>query len=269
MAGIGVAVSGVTGRMGRTLVRLIAEAEDLVLVGGVASHARSGDDAASLGCDRVHAPADAAELVGSADVVIDFSTPDGLMALLDGARGALAGRALVCGTTGLDAAAQRRLDELAAEAAVFVASNFSAGVHVLGRLVERAARSLGAAGYDIEIVESHHAGKADAPSGTALSLGEAAARGRAAPLQQVRRDGRSGAVGARPRGEIGFHAIRGGGVIGEHSVQFIGARERIELSHVALDRALFAAGALDAARWAARRAPGRYGMADMLPDEER
>lgn len=268
MGQLRIAISGVTGRMGQALVRLAGESADVVVAGGIAATARAGDAAARFGVARIHAAADAGALVERVDAVIDFSTPDGLAALLDGAGGALAGRALVTGTTGLDAAAARRLDEAAVRGPVFVAANFSIGVHVLTRLVERAARLLGANGWDIEIVEAHHGRKTDAPSGTALALGGAAARGRGASLEKARRDGRSGDVGARPAGEIGFHAVRGGGVIGEHHVHLLGALERIELSHMALDRSLFAAGALAAARWAAAQAPGRYGMADMLAAEE-
>lgn len=148
--------------------------------------------------------------------------------------------------------------------AVLQAANFSIGVNLLLRLAEEAARTLPAEGYDVEIVETHHRRKADAPSGTALALGRAVAAGREARLEELRRDGRSGVTGERAVGEIGMHALRGGDVVGEHQVLFIGARERIELTHAAGDRALFADGALLAARWIAGKQPGRYQMREVL-----
>jgi 4-hydroxy-tetrahydrodipicolinate reductase len=177
---------------------------------------------------------------------------------------ALDGRALVVGTTGLDDDTVKQLDALARRTAVLVAANFSVGVNLLLGLAEQAARVLPAATYDVEIVETHHGRKLDAPSGTALALGEAVARGRSVELAGVRRDGRSGTTGERPRGEIAFHALRGGSVAGEHHLHFLGQRERIELAHHAEDRALFAEGALVAARWITGRAPGRYTMGDVL-----
>jgi 4-hydroxy-tetrahydrodipicolinate reductase len=257
-------VSGVTGRMGQAIVRLAAETEGVTLAGGIADREASGEAAARHGVTRIVRPGGAADMVGGADAVIDFSSPDGLGALLRHAGDALAGRALVVGTTGFDAEVERALDAAALKGAVFVASNFSIGVHVLSRLVAEAAALLGEAEWDVEIVEKHHRGKADSPSGTALTLGEAVARGRGGSLDGRRRDGRSGQVGARPDGEIGFHAVRGGGIIGEHEVHFLGARERIALAHVATDRSLFAAGALTAAKWAVGRPAGRYGMVDLL-----
>ncbi len=199
-----------------------------------------------------------------AEAVIDFSAPAQLAALLDGCADALAGRALAVGTTGLDAHLEDRLDELARSAAVLVAPNFSIGVNLLLGLVERAARALPADRYDIEVVETHHRRKEDAPSGTALALGEAVAGGRETPLDSVRRDGRSGRTGARGTGEVGFHALRGGDVVGEHAVHFLGDRERIVLGHSAMSRDLFAEGALLAARWLVGREPGRYRMRDVL-----
>ena len=253
-----IVVSGATGRMGRAVAALAAEAGDVELVGGI------GREAGALpgAYERIAPPEDAAELISGCDVVVDFSAPEFLARVLDAAP--LDGRALVVGTTGLDDALHRRLDALAERAAVLVAANFSVGVNLLLALVEEAARRLPADRYDVEIVEAHHRGKADAPSGTALALGRAVAEGRGADLVALRRDGRSGRPGARPAGEIGFHAIRGGAVAGEHGVLFLGALERIELSHVAADRSLFAEGALVAARWMAGKPPGRYTMRQVL-----
>lgn len=252
-------VSGATGRMGGILGRLIGEADDLRLVGGIAP-----DGSAAPGYPEIRDVAEAGPLIEAAEAVIDFSAPAQLRALLDRHAPALAGRALLVGTTGLDPATEERLDKLSGSAAVLVAANFSVGVNVLLGLVERAARSLSADAYDIEIVEAHHRRKEDAPSGTALALGRAAAEGRGEELEAVRQDGRSGRPGARPASQIGFHALRGGDVVGEHVVHFLGDRERISLAHGALSRDLFAEGALLAARWMAGRKPGRYGMADVL-----
>jgi 4-hydroxy-tetrahydrodipicolinate reductase len=250
--------------MGQALVRLAGEASDVHVIGGIGRVAASGAAAARFGCPCIVEPAAAAELIGAADVVIDFSNAHATETLLREARTALAGRALVIGTTALEPAAEAALDELARAAPVLTAANFSVGVNVLLALVERAAAALDADGYDAEIIEAHHRRKVDAPSGTALALGAALAKGRGRALADVRRDGRSGTTGGRARGEIGLHALRGGGVIGDHRVLFLGERERIELRHEAMDRSLFAEGALRAARWLAGREPGRYGMTQVL-----
>ena len=259
---LNVVVSGATGRMGSALGRLIREADDLHALGGIAREAgpdRHAPDYPQL----VEAPG-AGALVRDADVVVDFSAPEQLRALVEAQAEALAGRALVIGTTGLDASLEEQIEELGANAAVLVAANFSVGVNVLLGLVERAARALDGGAYDIEIVEAHHRRKEDAPSGTALALGRAAAAGRGADLDGVRIDGRSGRTGSRPSGEIAFHSLRGGDVVGEHEVHFLGERERITLGHGAMSRDLFAEGALVAARWLAGKDPGRYGMKDVL-----
>ncbi len=256
-------VSGATGRMGRVLGRLIAEAEDLRALGGIAPTPPE-EGAPAIGYPEVVPVDGAAELVARADAVIDFSAPGQLAALLDACAGTLVGRALAVGTTGLGGRLDQRLDETAESAAVLVAANFSVGINLLLGLVERAARALPGDRYDIEIVETHHARKEDAPSGTALALGEAAARGRGEALSDVRRDGRSGRVGPRPEGEIGLHALRGGDVVGEHAVHLLGARERVVLGHRAHGRDLFAEGALVATRWLVGRGPGRYTMEDVL-----
>lgn len=260
-------VSGATGRMGRAVARLAAEADDVRLVGGIArdaSGSERGRAARADGYERIEPVASARALIEAADAVIDFSAPAQTRAVLDRHGEALAGRALVVGTTGLDAGIEAGLDRAAARGPVVVAANFSIGVNLLTALVEEAARRLPAEAYDAEIVEAHHRRKADAPSGTALALGRALAAARGGELDALRRDGRSGRTGERSRGEIGFHALRGGDVTGEHRVLFLGERERIELTHATYDRTLFAEGAVVAARWAVGRGAGRYGMRDVL-----
>lgn len=243
-----IAISGVSGRMGTTLAGLIArKPENFELVGGF---------------DEDHPPT--ADVLSRADVVVDFSAVPALQNLLEQHASSLSGKALVVGTTGLTPKVQSLLAETAQTCAVLVAANFSIGVNLLLKLVADAARVLPAAQFDVEIVEAHHRRKADAPSGTALALGRAIAEVREETLENLRRDGRSGQTGERSTGEIGFHALRAGEVVGEHRVFFIGAHERIEFAHAAQDRALFAEGALLAAQWMAGKAPGTYTMHDVL-----
>ncbi|MBK9037391.1 MAG: 4-hydroxy-tetrahydrodipicolinate reductase [Myxococcales bacterium] len=199
--------------------------------------------------------------LAAAPVYIDFTTPNATAAIAQQARGRRV--AAVVGTTGLTATAERALDELAEVVAVVGAPNFSVGVNLLMGLCALAARALGT-DWDAEIVELHHKAKRDAPSGTALGLARAIAAARAQDLAEVGRYARSGDVGPRPAGEIGAVAVRGGDVVGEHTAYFFGAGERIELSHRATDRAIFAHGALRAAIWAAQQPPGRYDMIDVL-----
>jgi 4-hydroxy-tetrahydrodipicolinate reductase len=255
-------ISGATGRMGRAVARLAQADAGVELVGGVD---RAGSAGSFESAERVVALDDpeSRALIAEAEVIIDFSAPAFLRELLETRGDALAGKALVVGTTGLAEEERWLLDRAAERSAVLVAANFSVGVNLLLLLAERAAAALGEE-FDVEIVETHHRRKEDAPSGTALALGEAVARGREVELSAVRRDGRSGRPGARPRGEVGFHALRGGDVIGDHQLHFISDLERIELVHRASDRSLFAAGALRAARWLASREPGRYSMRDVL-----
>lgn len=256
-------VSGATGRMGRTLGRLIREADDLRAAGGIAPD--SPDEGAdAIGYPEIVRAERAGPMIRAADAVIDFSAPAHLRSLLDLHSEALQGRALLIGTTGLDAHTESDLQHLAEHAPVLTAPNFSVGVNLLLGLVETAARALRSEHFHVEIVEAHHARKEDAPSGTALALGRAVAAGRDEALEEARRDGRTGRPGPRPTGEIGFHSLRGGAVVGEHIVHFLGQRERILLGHVAESRDLFADGALIATRWLAGRPPGRYTMADVL-----
>ncbi|MFW6079899.1 MAG: 4-hydroxy-tetrahydrodipicolinate reductase [Gemmatimonadota bacterium] len=263
MTTLSLTVSGATGRMGRAVARLAAGMDGLRVVGGIARGTGS-DGALASGYERVEAVESAGPVIEAADAIIDFSAPEQIDRILREHADALAGRALIVGTTGLDPATHERLDRAAEHGPVVVAANFSIGVNLLEALVEEAARRLPAERYDVEIVEAHHRRKADSPSGTALALGRALAAARDDSLDRRRRDGRSGRIGERPRGEIGLHAVRGGDVTGEHRVLFLGDRERIELAHAAHDRSLFAEGALVAARWAAGRDAGRYGMRDVL-----
>jgi 4-hydroxy-tetrahydrodipicolinate reductase len=251
---IRIALSGASGRMGRAIARLAEGVADLTIVGGIGRSRSAG----VLPVDE------AGKLLPNVDVLIDVSAADQLAAILRTHAHLLTGRALVVGTTGLYTQQETALDELAGRAAVLVAANFSPGVNLLLDLVRRAAAVLAAQDFDAEIVEAHHRAKADAPSGTAIALAGALAEGRGEALEEVRRDGRSGRTGARPSHEIGLHSIRGGGVVGDHRVLFLGSRERIEIAHAAMDRDIFAEGALAAARWLAGRAPGRYSMADVI-----
>ncbi|HEX8393038.1 MAG TPA: 4-hydroxy-tetrahydrodipicolinate reductase [Longimicrobium sp.] len=255
-----VVLSGATGRMGTQLARMIGEEDGMALAGGIGRIPERGCD---IGCPVVATPETAGEWIRHADVVIDFSSPELLARLLEMHGDVLAGVALVIGTTGLDEDDQRRIDAQARRSPVLQAANFSVGVNVLLALAQKAAAALGTE-YDVEIVEAHHRRKVDAPSGTALALGESVAAGRGVALADVRVDGRSGRPGERPVGEVGFHSVRGGDIVGEHEVMFIGERERVTLGHVAQDRALFAEGALRAAKWLAGRAPGAYSMRDVL-----
>lgn len=263
---LNVAILGASGRMGRTLVPLIAEAGGLRLSGALAAPGDPaiGQDAgvvAGIGPLAVAITSDPDRSLEGADVAIDFTLPG---PSLEHARRCLAlGRPLVVGTTGHDEDGRAELARIAKTIPVVMAPNMSLGVNLLFRLAELAARALGD-DYDAEIVEAHHRHKVDAPSGTALGLGEAVARGRGTALQRVEVHGRHGATGPRPRGAIGFAVLRGGDIVGDHRLVFAGPGERLELAHVAQDRSGFARGALAAARWVVGRSPGLYSMQDVL-----
>jgi 4-hydroxy-tetrahydrodipicolinate reductase len=197
---------------------------------------------------------------GDVDVVVDFSGPEGLVAALD--RCETSGTALVTGTTGLSPALEERLAKAAERVAVLRAANFSLGVAVLTRLLREAAAAL--PGWDLDILEAHHNRKEDAPSGTALALGHAAAEGRGARLDDLAVYTREGRPGARKAGTIGFAVIRGGDIVGEHQALLMGQGERIELGHRATDRSIFARGALESAAWIAGRAPGAWTIEDVI-----
>ena len=266
MSDMRLVVAGAAGRMGRTLVRLIHETPGVTLAGALEREGSPalGQDAgalAGLPALGVNLTDDPLTLLMAADGIVDFTSPASTVALA--ALAAQARIAHVIGTTGLSDADGAKLEAAARHAPLVRSGNMSLGVNLLAGLVAKAAAALGAE-FDIEIVEMHHRMKVDAPSGTALLLGEAAAKGRGIDLASHSERGRDGITGARQPGAIGFASLRGGGVIGDHSVIFAGEGERITLSHMAEDRALFARGALKAALWARGAKPGLYGMADVL-----
>lgn len=260
-----IAIAGAGGRMGQALIEATLDAEDLALAGAL-DQARSPAIGADAGersgrSTGVRVVSDVDAVVGVADVLIDFTRPAGTLAHL--AACARAGVGAVVGTTGFDAAGKAEIAQRARTIPIVLAPNMSVGVAVLADLVERAARRLGPS-FDIEIVEMHHRHKVDAPSGTALKLGEAAAAGAGVALTEHAVYAREGVTGERKAGTIGFATLRGGDVVGEHTVIFAGAGERLELTHRATSRQNFAAGALRAARFiAARRAGGEAGLYDM------
>jgi 4-hydroxy-tetrahydrodipicolinate reductase len=267
MADLKIVVAGASGRMGRTLIRQIAQGNGLALCGALeaAGHTSLGMDSGTLAGmqpNGIHITADPLTLLAAgAQVVIDFTTPMVSTMLADLA--AQARIVHVIGTTGFDTKGEERIRAAARHAVIVKSGNMSMGVNLLAALVERAARSL--PGYDIEVLEMHHRNKVDAPSGTALLLGEAATRGRGVALDKHWVKARDGhAVGPRSDGEIGFATLRGGTVVGEHSVILAGTGERITLSHSAEDRTIFAHGALAAAKWGHGKKPGLYAMADVL-----
>ncbi|MBA3910699.1 MAG: 4-hydroxy-tetrahydrodipicolinate reductase [Rhodobacter sp.] len=262
----GIVITGASGRMGQTLIRLVLGSDKLRLAGCVerAGHAWIGRDVgeamggAAVG---VKVTDDPLEAFAKAQAVVDFTAPAATVAFA--ALAAQARAVHVIGTTGLEA---EHLDKIAAAArhAVIVrAGNMSLGVNLLVRLTQKVAAALDE-DWDIEIVEAHHRMKVDAPSGTALMLGAAAAEGRGVSLDNSKVSGRDGITGARERGTIGFSAIRGGDVVGEHDVIFASEGERIVLRHLATDRTIFARGALKAALWGQGQKPGQYDMMDVL-----
>ncbi|KIN63173.1 Dihydrodipicolinate reductase [Sulfitobacter noctilucicola] len=261
-----IVITGTSGRMGQTLIGLIVASEKMTLTGAIE---RSGHDwigrdvgeamgGAPLG---VIVTEDVAGAFAQADAVIDFTAPAATIAFAQAA--AEAGIVHVIGTTGMTDAEIAALKPHAARATIIRAGNMSLGVNLLTQLTKRVAAALDD-DYDIEVIEAHHNQKVDAPSGTALMLGEAAAEGRGVKLTDVSDRGRDGITGARKRGDIGFTAIRGGDIIGEHDVMFAAAGERIILRHVASDRSVFARGALKAALWGQNRKAGAYDMLDVL-----
>jgi 4-hydroxy-tetrahydrodipicolinate reductase len=266
MADMRVVVAGAGGRMGRTLIHAIAQTKGLTLAGAVeaADSAVIGRDAgelAGLGRNGITVVSDVAPVLREADGLIEFTLPAATLALAE--LTAAAGKVHVIGTTGHSAEEEAVIAKAASGATIVKSGNMSLGVNLLAALVKRVAKTLDK-DYDIEIVEMHHNKKIDAPSGTSLLLGRAAAAGRGVDLAQRSVRGRDGITGARCAGDIGFASLRGGTVVGEHSVIFAGPAERIELTHRAEDRLIFARGALHAALWARGKAPGLYAMADVL-----
>lgn len=261
-----VGVVGCAGRMGRAVLHEVLAAPDLVLAGGVerSGHPELGRDLGLLAgapAAGVVAQDDLGALLATADALIDFSAPE---ASLEHARAcAERGRPLVIGTTGFSAEQDLELSRLAGQFPLLVAPNMSLGVNLLLLLTKQVAQALGPE-FDIEILEMHHRQKRDAPSGTALALGRAAAEGRNIRLEEAAIRVRDGLTGPRQRGTIGFATLRGGDVVGDHTVIFAGDGERIVLQHLAADRRIYARGAVAAARWLVGRPPGRYGMRDVL-----
>ncbi len=266
MADMRLVVAGAGGRMGQTLIRAIASTPGAVLSAaierpGAAVLGTDAGVAAGLGEIGVKISDDPLPAIVDVDGILDFTAPQ---ASLEFATLAAQARIVhVLGTTGLGPADEEKIAAAARHAVIVRSGNMSLGVNLLAALVEQAARALGAE-FDIEISEMHHRAKVDAPSGTALLLGEAAAAGRNIRLGDHSIRGRDGHTGARPQGAIGFASLRGGSVTGDHSVTFAGDGERIVLSHLAENRAIFAAGALKAALWGRGRKPGIYSMRDVL-----
>ncbi|MGH6829342.1 MAG: 4-hydroxy-tetrahydrodipicolinate reductase [Rhizomicrobium sp.] len=265
MADLNIVVAGASGRMGRALIREIAQARDLVLSGALEAegHPDLGRDAglvAGLAANGVTLTADPLPLVAQARAVIDFTQP--MVSVMLAGLAAQARTVQVIGTTGFSPEQEARIGAAARHAVIVKSGNMSMGVTLLAALVERAAKAL--PGYDVEILEMHHRMKVDAPSGTALLLGRAAAKGRGTSLDKAALPGRQRETGPRVDGGIGFASLRGGSVVGEHQVFLAGAGERLALSHSAEDRSIFARGALEAARWGQARKPGLYAMTDVL-----
>ena len=262
----GITITGASGRMGQMLLKTVLDSDRARLVGAVerSGHAWVGRDVGeAMGgqANGIIVTDDPLEAFAISQAVIDFTTP---AATLEFAALTAQARAVhIIGTTGMNAAEIEQLEPASRHAVIVRAGNMSLGVNLLTKLTEKVAAALDA-DFDIEIIETHHHHKVDAPSGTALMLGEAAAVGRGVNLNDVRESGRDGMTGARKRGDIGFVAIRGGDVVGEHDVLFAGAGERIILRHVATDRSIFARGALKAALWGQTQKPGHYDMMDVL-----
>ena len=259
-------VMGAGGRMGRTLVKAIAESGGAVVTCAVERRGSPllGQDAgllAGVPPMGIMVTDDLDALAGKADGIVDFTSPEAT--LLAAGIAAEHGLVHVIGTTGLNDAHLAKISEAARRTAIIRSGNMSLGVNLLAVMVRQVAGALGT-DWDIEIAEMHHRQKVDAPSGTAVLFGKAAAEGRGVSLADVRDSGRDGITGARKGGDIGFAALRGGTVVGDHSVIFAGNGERIELRHIAEDRSLFAHGALKAALWGQAKPPGLYSMADVL-----
>ncbi|CUH85168.1 4-hydroxy-tetrahydrodipicolinate reductase [Thalassovita mediterranea] len=262
----GIVITGASGRMGQMLIKTVLDSDKAKLVGVVerTGHDWVGRDVGACmgGADvGVSVTDDALAAFAQAQAVIDFTAP---AATVEFAALAAQARAVhVIGTTGMDDEHLAKLNAASRHATIIRAGNMSLGVNLLVQLTKKVAAALDE-DFDIEVIEAHHNQKVDAPSGTALMLGEAAAEGRGVDLADVRDSGRDGITGARKKGDIGFTAIRGGDIVGEHDVLFAAAGERIVLRHLATDRAIFARGALKAALWGQGKAPGEYDMIDVL-----
>jgi len=262
----GIVIAGASGRMGQMLIRSVLDSDKMRLAGALerSGHEWVGQDlGTAMGGPAMGLQVydDPLEPMARAQAVIDFTTPEATIALSRVAAQARA--AHIIGTTGMTDNQIAQLEPASRHSPIVRAGNMSLGVNLLVQLTKQVAAALDA-DFDIEVIEAHHHHKVDAPSGTALMLGEAAAEGRGVDLARVRDAARDGITGARTRGDIGFSVVRGGDIVGEHEVLFAGAGERIVLKHMATDRALFAKGALRAALWAQDKAPGEYDMLDVL-----
>jgi len=251
------AIAGAGGRMGQALVEAVLADRELQLAAALDA---AGSPALGRSAGPVKVGADLAVLA-AVDALVDFTRPEGTLAHLEACL--KHGKSMVIGTTGFSETQKARLAEGGKRIAIVLSPNFAIGVNVVFRLAQTAARALGDA-YDVEIVEAHHRHKVDAPSGTALKLGELVAKALGRDLGQVATHGREGDTGERPAKAIGFHAIRGGDIVGEHTVIFAGAGERVEVAVRSQSRMTYAAGALRAAKWLQGRAPGLYDMFDVL-----
>lgn len=260
-----VGVAGSTGKMGRTLIEAVLKDPALSLAAALEARGNPslGRDAAEgiAAATGVKITDDIDAAVAQADCLIDFTRPEGTLALL--AACARAGKAMVIGTTGLEADQKKQIEALARKVPVMMAPNMAIGVNATFKLAEMAARILGDA-YDVEIIEAHHRFKVDAPSGTALRLGEAVAGALGRDLNQVAKHGRGGITGERDTATIGFHAIRGGDIVGDHTVMFAGMGERVEITVRSATRMTYALGALRAVKFLQGRGPGLFDMFDVL-----
>lgn len=262
----GIVITGASGRMGQMLIRTVLASDQVRLVGALERPGnpwigRDVGEVTGHGPVGVTVSDDPVETIARAQAVIDFTSPEASLGFAELAAQARAVH--VIGTTGFTPDELARLKPAARHAPIIRAGNMSLGVNLLVGLTRKVAAALGE-DWDIEVVEAHHNRKVDAPSGTALMLGQAAADGRGQPLEDLRTPAREGITGVRPQGSIGFAAIRGGDVVGEHDVIFAAAGERVVLRHLATDRAIFARGALRAALWGQDKGPGEYDMADVL-----
>jgi 4-hydroxy-tetrahydrodipicolinate reductase len=248
-----IAIAGAGGRMGRTLIDAVLADGELTLVCALEM---AGNPALGQPAGKIRITSDPAGIV-QADAVLDFTRPEGTLALLKHAK------AMVIGTTGFTGEDKEAIAEAAKRIPIVMAANFAVGVNTTYKLAETAARILGDA-YDVEIVEAHHRHKVDAPSGTALELGRIVAKALGRDLQKSSVFGRKGDIGERKPKEIGFHAIRGGDIVGEHTVIFAGTGERVEVTVRSQSRLTYAAGALRAAKFLEGKSPGLYSMADVL-----
>jgi 4-hydroxy-tetrahydrodipicolinate reductase len=260
-------VAGASGRMGLSLIKAIHQSKGVCVIGalereGADAIGKDAGELAGVGKIGIEITSNPASLMKAADGIIDFTIPAATVKLSKLA--ADAGIVHVIGTTGCSLADETELREAAKKATIVKSGNMSLGVNLLSILVEQAAKALDSSAFDIEIVEMHHKHKVDAPSGTALLLGEAAAKGRDIELEPNSVRARDGHTGPRETGTIGFSTLRGGSVVGDHTVIFAGEGERIELSHIAQDRMNFAFGAVKAAKWAKNKKPNYYTMHDVL-----